>query len=397
MNRFILLLMSLIFLQTACNMDKPATSDPISPPAATDTAESATAVTTITLSPIVLNGLNQPLYLTHAGDDRLFVVEKEGAIRIIQNGRLLDEPFLDISDRVNAEASERGLLSLAFHPNYGQNGRFFVNYTNLAGDTAVSAFQATADPNRADPAGEELLLTIAQPFPNHNGGQLQFGPDGYLYIGMGDGGSGGDPEGHGQNPATLLGALLRLDVDQPAESAAYGIPADNPFVGDSRKRPEIWAIGLRNPWRFSFDRATGDLLIGDVGQNRWEEVSFLAAGTPGGANFGWNVMEGAHCYDRNSCDQSGLVLPVYDYEHERGRCSITGGYVYRGSQFPALAGNYFFGDYCSGEIWSMTAGNGRWSANLVLATASTIVSFGEDAQGELYVVDINGGIYQIGE
>ncbi len=389
----LLFLSFLVFLGlTACSPgSSPST-------AVLPTAKNDTAVTSVSLFPVVVEGLDQPLYLTNAGDGRLFIVEKEGAIRLVQDGRLLDEPFLDIRDRVNADSSERGLLSVAFHPDYAQNGRFFVNYTNLAGNTAVSAFQVGSSPNQADPGSESILLTIRQPYANHNGGQLQFGPDGYLYIGMGDGGSGGDPQGNGQNPSTMLGALLRLDVDQAADAAQYGIPADNPFVADAAKLPEIWATGLRNPWRFSFDRATGDLLIADVGQNQWEEVNFLPAGSPGGSNFGWNIMEGTHCYDRNTCNQTGLVLPVIDYRHEQGRCSITGGYVYRGSQFPTLGGVYFFGDYCSGEIWGMTAGeDGRFSAQVLYSSPSRIASFGEDAAGELYVVDISGGIYQIRE
>lgn len=389
-----LLFLSFFFLfgLTACSPgSSPST-------AVLPTAVSGAPVTSVSLFPVVVEGLDQPLYLTNAGDGRLFIVEKEGAIRIVQDGRLLDEPFLDIRDRVNADSSERGLLSVAFHPDYARNGRFFVNYTNLAGNTAVSAFQVGGSPNQADPGSESILLTIRQPYANHNGGQLQFGPDGYLYVGMGDGGSGGDPQGNGQNPATLLGALLRLDVDQATDAAQYGIPTDNPFVADAAKLPEIWATGLRNPWRFSFDRTTGDLLIADVGQNQWEEVNFLPAGSPGGSNFGWNIMEGTHCYDRNTCDQTGLVLPVIDYRHEQGRCSITGGYVYRGSQFPTLGGVYFFGDYCSGEIWGMTAGeDGRFSAQVLYRSPSRIASFGEDAAGELYVVDISGGIYQIRE
>ncbi|MBP6471724.1 MAG: PQQ-dependent sugar dehydrogenase [Chloroflexi bacterium] len=392
MKQLLFLSFLVLFGLTACNPDRsPAT-------AVLPTAESGMAVTSVSLFPVVVEGLDQPLYLTNAGDGRLFIVEKEGAIRIVQDGRLLDDPFLDIRDRVNADSSERGLLSIAFHPDYARNGRFFVNYTNLAGNTAVSAFQIGSSPNQADPNSESILLTIRQPYANHNGGQLQFGPDGYLYIGMGDGGSGGDPQGNGQNPASLLGALLRLDIDQATDAAQYGIPADNPFVADAAKLPEIWATGLRNPWRFSFDRATGDLLIADVGQNQWEEVNFLPAGSPGGSNFGWNIMEGTHCYDRNTCNQTGLVLPVIDYRHEQGRCSITGGYVYRGSQFPTLGGVYFFGDYCSGEIWGMTAGeNGRFSAQVLYRSPSRIASFGEDAAGELYVVDISGGIYQIRE
>lgn len=392
MKQLLFLSFFVLFGLTACSPgSSPST-------AVLPAGEDGAPVTSVTLFPVVVEGLDQPLYLTHAGDGRLFIVEKEGAIRMVQDGRLLDEPFLDIRDRVNADSSERGLLSVAFHPDYARNGRFFVNYTNLAGNTAVSAFQVGGSPNQADPGSESILLTIRQPYANHNGGQLQFGPDGYLYVGMGDGGSGGDPQGNGQNPATLLGALLRLDVDQATATAQYGIPTDNPFVADAAKLPEIWATGLRNPWRFSFDRTTGDLLIADVGQNQWEEVNFLPAGSPGGSNFGWNIMEGTHCYDRNTCDQTGLVLPVIDYRHEQGRCSITGGYVYRGSQFPTLGGVYFFGDYCSGEIWGMTAGeDGRFSAQVLYRSPSRIASFGEDAAGELYVVDISGGIYQIRE
>jgi glucose/arabinose dehydrogenase len=358
--------------------------------------EAATAVASITLAPIVTSGLSQPLYLTHAGDDRLFVVEKGGAIRIIRDGVLAAEPFLDISDRVNSGASERGLLGLAFHPGYGENGRFFVNYTDQSGHTVISAFQTSADPDRADPSSELILLTIPQPYPNHNGGLLKFGPDGYLYVGMGDGGAAGDPHNHGQNGATLLGALLRLDVDAQGNGANYAVPADNPFIADGGIRNEIWATGLRNPWRFSFDRLTGDLYIADVGQNQIEEISFLAAGTPGGANFGWAIMEGSECYGREDCDPAGLVLPLYEYANASGRCSITGGYVYRGEQFPALRGNYFFGDYCSGEVWRLV-GTAVDTVDVarVAQTNARIASFGEDAQGELYVIDISGGVYQI--
>lgn len=367
---------------------------PVMAPAEGD--EGATAVASITLAPIVTSGLSQPLYLTHAGDDRLFVVEKGGTIRIIRAGVLAAEPFLNISDRVNSGASERGLLGLAFHPGYGENGRFFVNYTGQSGNTVISAFQTSADPDRADPDSELILLTIPQPYPNHNGGLLKFGPDGYLYVGMGDGGAAGDPHNHGQNGATLLGAMLRLDVDAQGNGANYAIPADNPFITEGSTRNEIWANGLRNPWRFSFDRLTGDLYIADVGQNRLEEISFLAAGTPGGANFGWNVMEGSECYGRGGCDPAGLVLPLYEYANASGRCSITGGYVYRGEQFPALRGGYFFGDYCSGEVWRLVGtAVDTVEVTRVAQTNARIASFGEDAQGELYIIDISGGVYQI--
>ncbi len=279
---------------------------------------------------------------------------------------MLPTPFLDISDRVESGSSERGLLSVAFHPDYAENGRFFVNYTNKDGDTVISRFQVTADPNVADAATETILLTIPQPFPNHNGGQLQFGPDGYLYVGMGDGGAAADPQGNGQNEGTLLGAMLRLDVDGVSAEANYAVPADNPFI-NSEGRNEIWATGVRNPWRFSFDRLTGDLFIADVGQNIWEEVNFQPANSSGGENYGWDIMEGMHCFSDDACDSSGTVLPIYDYQHENGRCSITGGYVYRGQQFPALTGNYFFGDYCTGEIWALAPGDNRALACAIAA------------------------------
>ncbi|MBE2223697.1 MAG: PQQ-dependent sugar dehydrogenase, partial [Anaerolineae bacterium] len=287
------------------------------------------------------------------------------------------------------------LLSVAFHPKYAENGNLFVDYTNKDGDTVISRFQVTADPNLADAASETILLTIPQPFPNHNGGQLQFGPDGYLYVGMGDGGAAADPQGNGQNAETLLGAMLRLDVDGGSGDAHYGVPASNPFVNGAG-RNEIWATGVRNPWRFSFDRLTGDLYIADVGQNIWEEVNFQPANSLGGENYGWDILEGTHCFSDDGCDSSGTVLPVYDYQHENGRCSITGGYVYRGQQFPALTGNYFFGDYCSGEIWAMTpAATAPWPVQFLQDTDFNIASFGEDVHGELYVVSLQGGVYQI--
>jgi len=310
------------------------------------------------------------------------------------DGQVLAEPFLDLTDRVAVNASEQGLLSVAFHPNYAENGFFFVNYTDANGDTVVSRFQVSDDPNRADAGSETVLLNIRQPYGNHNGGQLQFGPDGYLYVGMGDGGSGGDPENHGQNPGTLLGALLRLDVDQGNEEVGYAIPPDNPYVGDENGRNEIWAIGLRNPWRFSFDRLTRDLYIADVGQQQYEEVNFAPAGHPGGLNYGWNIMEGAHCYASQTCNTEGLVQPVAEYDHGQG-CSITGGYVYRGSQFPELAGNYFFGDFCSGNIWGLFNTGDGWQQTVVAQSDLNITSFGEDATGELYVLTQEGEIYQI--
>lgn len=339
------------------------------------------------------DGLSSPVFLTHAGDtsERLFIVEQPGTIRVFQDGQLQSIPFLDIRDRVSF-GGERGLLSVAFHPNYEENGRFFVNYTRQGdGATVVSEFKVSDDPNAAGPASERVILTIEQPFANHNGGQLQFGPDGMLYIGMGDGGAGGDPLSNGQNVSTLLGALLRIDVDVDSQ-APYAIPSDNPFVGRSNARGEIWAYGLRNPWRFSFDRCTGHLFLADVGQNRWEEIDLVEKG----GNYGWNIMEGAHCFNPpTGCDRSGLEPPIADYGHDQG-CSITGGYVYRGRQYPNLIGHYFFGDFCSGRIWSLHQdASGEWVVNPLLNTDLRISSFGEDGQGELYVIDHRGDVYRL--
>jgi glucose/arabinose dehydrogenase len=367
------------------------TPEGISP---TNTSEPAavpeSAVTAISLTPLVVGGLIRPLYLTHVGDERLFVLEQRGLIRIIENGQLLPQPFLDIEARVGDAANEQGLLGLAFDPAYGNNGRFFINYTNTNGDTVISHFRVTDDPDTADPNSEVIILTIPQPFGNHNGGQLQFGPDGYLYVGMGDGGSAGDPQSNGQNPNTLLGGILRLDINQEP----YGTPADNPFINNTG-RAEMWAIGLRNPWRFSFDRLTGDMYIADVGQNIWEEVHFQPANSPGGENYGWNILEGNHCFSDANCQTDGLEFPIFEYTHDFG-CSITGGYVYRGRQFPDLYGNYFVADYCTGIIWSLFPGaNGIWTSNEVLRSGLVISSFGEDTHGELYVIDHNGGVWGI--
>lgn len=362
--------------------------EPTAPPTPTTTPLPQPA-TAIRLSPIV-SGLARPTYLTHAFDGRLFVTEQAGRIWIIEDGQLLSEPFLDIRDRVGSAANEQGLLSIAFHPDYTENGRFFVDYTDQAGHTVVARFQVAAgEPNRADRDSEFVLLKVDQPYANHNGGQLQFGPDGMLYVGLGDGGSAGDPQGNGQNPATLLGSLLRLDVDG---QEPYQVPADNPFAGLADKAGEIWAFGLRNPWRFSFDRLTEDLIIADVGQGTWEEVDFQPASSAGGEDYGWNIMEGNHCYATSNCDTSGLVLPVAEYSHAEGGCSVTGGYVYRGSAFPELAGNYFFGDYCSGFIWSLVPQpDGTWLKTQVLDSQYNVASFGEDAEGELYVLDHSSG------
>jgi len=341
---------------------------------------------------LIVDGLNEPLFLTHANDDsgRLFIVEQPGAIRIWRAGQLRQEPFLDIQDIVNDNANERGLLGLAFHPDYPINGLFFVNYTDANGDTVIARYRVSGDPDRADPASAQTLLVIDQPYTNHNGGHLAFGPDGYLYIGMGDGGSAGDPQNNGQNMNALLGKLLRIDVNQNP----YGVPDDNPFVQQSGIRPEIWAYGLRNPWRFSFDRSTGDLFIADVGQNQIEEVNFQPAHSRGGENYGWRFMEGSSPYQ--GIAPEGLVLPVAEYTHFEGGCSVTGGYVYRGPALPALNGVYFFGDYCTGLIWSLhSTVSGAWERQLFMRSGLRISSFAEDQAGELYVIDHGGAAYQL--
>jgi glucose/arabinose dehydrogenase len=343
-----------------------------------------------------LTGFDKPLYLAHAGtqppwDSRVFVVEKAGRIQLVENGQVQAVPFLNIVDRVGSNNSEQGLLSVAFPPDFDSSGMFFVNYTDRRGNTIVARYQLLEqDPPQGDPASEKIILEIAQPASNHNGGQLQFGPDGYLYIGTGDGGRAGDPWRNAQNPEELLGKMLRIDVKG---ADPYGIPSDNPFVNEDNIRSEIWALGLRNPWRFSFDRATNDLYIADVGQNTYEEVDFQPARSTGGENYGWDVMEGNHCFEpAQNCDSAGLILPVAEYDHAFG-CSITGGYVYRGAEHPTLAGVYFFGDFCSGRIWGLRQmPSGEWNTAALLESDVAISSFGEDAPGELYVVGYADGV-----
>jgi glucose/arabinose dehydrogenase len=347
----------------------------------------------ISLEPLA-GGLEQPVGVVNAGDGsgRVFIVEKVGTVRVVRDGQVRSEPFLDISGDVSF-GGEQGLLGLAFHPDFPDDPRVFIDYTDAAGDTRIVSFRVDpSDDDRVDPGSRVELLFVDQPYRNHNGGAVAFGPDGYLHIGMGDGGSGGDPHGNGQKLGTLLGKILRIDVDAGGGGSPYGIPADNPFVETSSARPELFAIGLRNPWRLSFDRVTGDLWIGDVGQNAYEEIDVMRAGTSG-QNFGWNRMEGAHCYrPAERCDQSGLVLPVVEYSHGEGGCTVIGGYVYRGAAQPDLAGGYLFGDYCSGFIWAIdSAGDARREATLVADTELRISSFGEDEAGELYVTDISRG------
>src|SRR2546425_750199 len=333
----------------------------------------------------VASGLHSPNGVTHAGDGsgRLFILEQTGRILIHEGSRVLPSAFLDVSALVSC-CDERGLLGLAFHPDYVANGLFYVDYTNTAGDTVIARYHVSADANVADPTSAQILLTIAQPFANHNGGQLAFGPDGFLYIGMGDGGSGGDPGNRAQNLGELLGKILRIDVNG---AAPYAIPATNPFRSTPGARPEIWAYGLRNPWRFSFDRLRGDLFIADVGQSAREEVDFQPAASAGGENYGWRLMEGTACFPSSSsgCNDGTLTLPILEYDHSLG-CSITGGYRYRGGRFPQLIGRYFYGDYCSGRIWNGIQSGRTWSSAQLIDTALRITSFGEDEGGELYVV-----------
>lgn len=331
----------------------------------------------------IVDGLQRPVDLQFDGSGRLFVLEKVGRILIIENNQLIGTPFLDISDRVGSSGNEQGLLGLAFHPKYKENGRFFVNYTDNSGNTVIARFQVSSDPNVADPNSEVKILGVDQPFPNHNGGVLAFGPDGYLYAGLGDGGSAGDPLGNGQNTQVLLGKILRLDVDS---QEPYAIPAGNPFGN------EIWAYGLRNPWRLSFDRSTNDLYIGDVGQDMWEEIDFLPAGSPGGANFGWSIREGAHDYKGGNTQ--GLIDPVAEYSHPEGGCSVTGGYVYRGSM-PEWNGIYLYGDYCTGMIWGLVHTDSGWQRQLLFDLDVTITSFGQDRSGEVYLVSDNGGVFRL--
>jgi glucose/arabinose dehydrogenase len=338
-------------------------------------------------------GYNEPLDLTHAGDERIFVVEKRGVIYVVdQQGNKNNTPFLDIRSIVNDFASERGLLGLAFHPNYKENGYFYLNYTNGSGATVIARYSVSAnDPDVADPGSATILLTISQPYSNHNGGCIKFGSDGYLYIGMGDGGSGGDPLNAGQTETTLLGKMLRIDVDG---ASPYGIPADNPYVNDPQTRDEIWAFGLRNPWRFSFDRMNGDLWIGDVGQNAWEEIDYWPITSTTPPNFGWRCYEGNATYNTSGCGaMSNYDFPVYVYDNNAIGCSVTGGYAYRGPRYANWWGVYFFTDYCSGRMWySEPDGNGGYSTTEFDNLSNfNYASFGEDVYGQLYLLGLSSG------
>ncbi len=384
---FAIILATILSIATpAAGEDKPLSSTPVSLGAE-----------------LIATGLDHLTYLTATPGDssRLFVVEQPGRILVIRNGDLLLKPFLDITNKV-LDGGERGLLSMAFDPDYKNNRRFYVNYTDNNGDTVVVRYQTKKkNPNVALKKSEAIILRIEQPYSNHNGGQLQFGPDGYLYIGMGDGGSGGDPLNSGQDLTSRLGKLLRIDVKE----LPYTIPSTNPFANPVESgiisHPETWACDLRNPWRFSFDRNTGDLYIADVGQSAIEEVNFQAASSRGGENYGWNIKEGSQDYNPNGSSKAGFVDPIHEYTHANGNCSVTGGYVYRGKAIAVLRGAYFFADYCSGRIWSFKYRNGKvtelteWTETIG-GPFPYITSFGEDADGELYFMGtVNGNIYKI--
>jgi glucose/arabinose dehydrogenase len=389
----------------------PTATSPSSPSTGATTAASSTPSPTDSATPPpgnpgsvkidlrkVAGGFDQPVFVTNAGDGtgRLFAVEQSGRIRVVRDGTVQDTPLVDLSARVSC-CGEQGLLGLALAPGFGRtSGAFFVDYTDANGDTVI-ARGSVARNGAADVAsdGVQPLLKIDQPFPNHNGGMLAFGPDGDLYIGMGDGGSGGDPMGNGQRLDTLLGKILRLDVTADPGAAGYVVPPTNPFVGTAGAKPEIWTYGMRNPWRFSFDRATGDLWIGDVGQDSWEEVDVARAADGGGRglDYGWNRMEASHCFHAIlGCDQTGLTLPVTEYGHGSGDCAVIGGYVYRGKAVPALAGTYLFGDECSGTIRAVSAdATAGQTPVVVLESHRAISSFGEDEAGEMYLTDLASG------
>jgi glucose/arabinose dehydrogenase len=348
------------------------------------------------------SGLTKPVFVTSArdGSGRLFIVEQTGRIKIYKNGHVLGTPFLNIAGTVSG-GNEQGLLGLAFHPNFKTNRKLYVNFTNLNGTTVVREYRvSTSNPNVVDPSTKRLILKVSQPYENHNGGMLAFGPDGFLYIGMGDGGGTGDPGARAQNTGTLLGKMLRIDVNGTTATHNYRIPASNPFVGVAGA-DEIWQLGLRNPWRWSFDRSSHDLWIGDVGQGAWEEIDHApqtGSGAGRGVNWGWDVLEGTHCYPPSvsTCNTSGKTMPLLEYDHGGGRCAVTGGYVYRGTAIPLLVGGYVFGDYCSGEIWVVAANaSAPATKTLLLDTNLLISSFGENASGELLVTDLGGRLYRI--
>ena len=376
-------------------------------------------------SVLIADGYKKPVFITSYPNNAklLYIVEQAGLIKIINDGKKLSRPFFDINKRVvnpNRPGDERGLLGFAFHPNHTNNGKFYINYMDNDGNTIISEF-STNSKLRANHKSERIILKLKQPYGNHNGGDIQFGPDGYLYISIGDGGKAGDPLNAGQDLSSLFGKIIRIDIEQKP----YGIPKSNPFFGQKDKREEIWAWGLRNVWRFSFDKQTGDKYLADVGQNKWEEVNFEPASSKGGLNYGWRIMEANHCYDpKENCPTEGLIKPIIEYPNDANHpafafriieelsfsetdvegCSVTGGYVYRGQKIKSMQGQYIFGDYCSGNIWTLKVVNGK-AINFKNRTeeinigggefTTYISSFGQDSDGEIYIIDYNGGIYKL--
>ena len=376
-------------------------------------------------SVLIADGYKKPVFITSSPNNAklLYIVEQAGLIKIINDGKKLSRPFFDINKRVvnpNRPGDERGLLGFAFHPNHTNNGKFYINYMDNDGNTIISEFSTNSE-LRANHKSERIILKLKQPYGNHNGGDIQFGPDGYLYISIGDGGKAGDPLNAGQDLSSLFGKIIRIDIEQEP----YGIPKSNPFFGQKDKREEIWAWGLRNVWRFSFDKQTGDKYLADVGQNKWEEVNFEPASSKGGLNYGWRIMEANHCYDpKENCPTEGLIKPIIEYPNDANHpafafriieelsfsetdvegCSVTGGYVYRGQKIKSMQGQYIFGDYCSGNIWTLKVVNGK-AINFKNRTeeinigggefTTYISSFGQDSDGEIYIIDYNGGIYKL--
>ncbi len=410
--RLVIALLAAVVLLAGCGTSTPSsapTADPstapslsATPAASPSSSPAPSEVAGPPASPIgdglalavVAGLLDSPVDVATTGDGsgRIFVVEQSGAIRIVRDGERLSTPFLDVSGQITS-GGERGLLGIAFHPDFPTDPRFFVDYTDTQGDTVISSFRVDpASPDQVDPESELILLTITQPFANHNGGSLAFDNDGMLLIGMGDGGSGGDPDGYGQRMDTLLGKILRIDVLGPDATSAkpYGIPSDNPFATTAGVEPEIWLSGIRNPWRMRVDEPTGDLWIGDVGQGAWEEIDVIRAGG-GGQNLGWNTMEGTHCFGSPICDQDGLTLPVAEYDHDLG-CSVTGGVVVRGTSVPAVQDRYLFSDYCSGTLWSLDPTSDTLTEPAIIGeTGRTISSFWLAEDGSIYLTDLNGG------
>lgn len=348
-------------------------------------------------------GLTRPLDIAFPPNDRrMFVVEQRGLIKIVDTtGIVKPIPFLSITDRINSSGNEQGLLGMVFHPDYPRTPWFFVNYTNRQGDTHISKFKVSpTDPNIADPSSEVVLLFVDQPRSNHNAGDLNFGPDGYLYFGLGDGGGAGDMWNNAQTDTTLLGKMIRIDV---SNDSLYSIPVDNPFVNDTAYLPEIWAKGLRNPWKFSFDRKNGDMWIADVGQNDWEEINFQSANSTGGENYGWRCYEGFDTYNLANCGPDSIFTdPVHVYPHQNQDCSVTGGYVYKGCDYPLLYGSYLYSDYCSGRIWALSAcdtcPSGWRNRELLNFTNQELGTFGEDNNGEIWIAGLSSGrVYRLVE